>query len=153
MDNAKFVLPAGAINLSKGPMLRLFKESLHTHANKLQEPVSFLLQVLEEGRLVGRWFKAYIKFAGPTCNPHTRQFVEDEVWYMGNLSLLPNDATGFKGENRSFVFDFKTHTGMLAKRGMMFEFTNVEEQVVAFCNPLQQTLQFDFGDFEVQVSN
>lgn len=140
MSNAKKMLPTGAIKISKGPGLGLFMSSLNNYGDNGTK-IYLTLQIVEEKRTVGYSFAAYVKIAGRTVNPHTKVDLPGEKWYKGNLTI---SLDGGRHENRGFVFEFKSRTGTLAKRGILFQLSEANESAVSQ-DPNQ--LEFDFEPF------
>ena len=118
MADAKFMLPAGSARIKRFPKEGRLLDCLKSREN--QEICTVGIEIWDGERWGGHTFQAYIKMAGAAPNPHTNKYTKGEIWYRGNISLLPNPKTGFAGENRAFVCDVFGQKGTLGKRGLIF---------------------------------
>ena len=142
MADAKFMLPAGSARIKKFPKEAKLLECLKSRSS--QEICTVVIEIWNGEKWIGCTFQAYVKIAGGIPNPHTTRYTPGEIWYRGNISLLPNPQTGFKGENRAFVCDVYNQQGTLGKRGMIF--ANTFEGMITEgekVNELQLDFKFD----------
>ncbi|MBP6884649.1 MAG: hypothetical protein KBC17_02375 [Candidatus Pacebacteria bacterium] len=107
-DNLKYLLPAEAMDLNKGPRAGVMKEIL---CGRIIDLRTFKVKLPGEEN-AGKNFLAYIKLA-------SSQYDEGSTVYYGNIVIPP--ANGCKGETRAFLWDAYNQKGLIAKRGVAYQ--------------------------------
>ena len=119
------MLPGEAKQITDGPLADRLNESNH----KVLGFCDLTFKINTAGsneKARGFTFRASVVMLGRLdCNPFTREVIPGEKWYKGVMRICENRDKGVLAEERAFVYEIKTRTGMLGKRGVLCRLTEV----------------------------